>query len=186
MSVISSLQTTLQDFAEFNFSKKYLFEIFFNFVNEVKKIEQIQQKKIIVFFFESAFKLNDLNDQNVYSIQLTAEFCSNHIVKKFISANADINAIKNDDNALFAAVGRELFAIFIVRRILIADAIISKKIEKQNEFLEKILRYFHDADNCDDQFLFASSLEYVFNEKSEAMLFDFFHLMSQIIITDIK
>ena len=184
--VISTLQSALRGFARFDSSKSHLFEIPFDSVNEFRKAEQPQHEEVIMFLLNSGSKPNDLGGQNVYPIQLAAKFCSDHIVGKFISAGADVNAIKNGESALFAATGRELSAAFIVRRLLAVGATIPKEVEGQKELLEQALRYFQDSGNCDGQFLVAPSLEYVFNEGSGAVLFDLLHQMPQITTTDIR
>lgn len=180
---ISPLQTALRGFARFKSPRSYLFEIPFDSVNESRKAKQPQHEKVIMFLLDSGCKLNNLGGQNVYPIQLAAKFCSDHIVGKFISAGADINAIKDDESALFAATGRELCAASIVRRLLAVGATIPKEIEEQKKLFEQALRYFDDIDG---QFSVAPSLEYVFNEGSGAVLFDLLHQMPQITITDIR
>ena len=193
--VISPLQAALQGFARFNSSRNHLLETSFDLVNEFRKAVQPQHEKIIMFLFDSGSKVNDLNDQNVYLIQLAAKFCSDHIVGKFILLNKDVNATKNDKSVFFAAIGRELFAASIVRKLFAADATIPKKVEEQKKLLEQALRYFQEdalkknlrhRDYFDGQFLIAPSFQYVFNERFETVLFDFFHQMSQIAITEIE
>ena len=194
ISVISPLQTALQGFARFNSSRSHLLGTSFDLVNESRKAAQPQHEKIIMFLFDSGSKINDLSDQNVYSIQLTAKFCSDHIVEKFILLNTDVNATKNDKSAFLPAIERELFAASISRKLFATDATIPKKIEEQKKLLEQALRYFQEdaleknlrhRDYFDGQFLIAPSLQYVFNEGSEAVLFDLLHQMSQIATTEI-
>ena len=195
MPVISSLQAALRGFATFNSSSRHLVETFFDSINESRKTGQSQQENVIMFLLDSDFKPNELDDQNVYAIQLTAKFCSGHIVEKFILADADVNSTQNDESVLFAAIERELSAASIVRRLLAIDAIILKKVEEQEKLLKQILRYFqdntsrknfHDIDDPDDHFLIAPSLEYVFSEESEAVLFDLLNQMPQIKTTEIR
>ncbi len=188
VSVISPLQAALRGFARFNYSRSDFVGIPFESLNKPKKGEQPQHEEVIMFLLDSGSKFNDLGGQNVYPIQLAAKFCSDDIVERFISAGADVNAIKDGESALFAAIGRELSAASIVRRLLAVGATIPKEVEEQEELLEQALRYFqvHDRDDPDGRFLAAPSLGYVFNEGSGAVLYDLLHHMPQITTTDIR
>ena len=119
--VISPLQATLQGFAGFEP------------LNQPRKAKQPQHEEVIGFLLDCGSKVNDLGGQDVYPIQLAAKFCSDHLVEKFISAGADVNAIKNGESALFAATGRELSAASIVRRLLAAGATVPTKVKKQKQ-----------------------------------------------------
>lgn len=186
VSVISPLQAALRDFARFNYSRNHFVEIPFESLNKPKKGEQPQHEEVIMFFLDSGSKFNDLDGQNIYPIQLATIFYSDDIVGRFLLADADVNAIKNGENALFAATGRELSAAPIVRTLLAADATIPKEIQERKKLLEQALRYFPGINDYEGRFSAAPSLEYVFNEGSGAVLFDLLHQMPQITTTDIK
>ena len=179
--VISPLQAALRGFCK---------------LNDSRKADRFQHEEVIVFLLGNGSKLNDLGGQNLYPIQLAVMFCPVHIVEKLIAANADVNASNDGKSALFAAAGRELSAAPIVRKLLAAGATIPKETEKQKALLNKALRYFEgntldfdyffSLDDPDGRFLVAPSLEYVFNEGSGAVLFEFLHLMPEITTTDIR
>ena len=186
VSVISLLQAALRGFVRFNYSRSHFVGIPFESLNKSKKGEQPQHEEVIMFFLDSGSKFNDLGGQNIYPIQLTAKFCSDDIVGRFILADADVNAIKDDENALFAATGRELSAAPIVRTLLAAGATIPEEVQEQKKLLEQALRYFPGTNDYEGRFSAAPSLKYMFNKGSGAVLFDLLHQMPQITTTDIK
>ncbi|KAJ4180719.1 hypothetical protein NW755_011614 [Fusarium falciforme] len=51
---------------------------------------------------------NELGDQQMYPIQVAAEFCPPSVVKQLIEAGADANLIVWEDSAIFKAAGREV------------------------------------------------------------------------------
>ncbi|KAL6713705.1 hypothetical protein ACLMJK_009170 [Lecanora helva] len=160
----------------------------------IKKANQSEYEETIHFLLDNGSNCGDLGGQDVYPIQIAAEFCPSAIVENFVSKGVDVNATLGGKSALFAAAGRELSSAIIVRQLLAAGAMIPEKFEEKQELLNQALRYFdgntsrasflYNTGDPDGHFLEAPSLHYVFSEGPGAVLVDLLHLMPQIRTTD--